>query len=138
VRSQFYQAFLKELPQLRLPFLECVIEVKLYRDLAHPNRTESPVQQAEYATQAISKVVAILDAQSEYYPCPFGSKGLILLCDNSLLACQESGAWARVSFRRRFDELLNWDSLPNTLSCLWVSERESQLWKGTRPPRLLG
>jgi hypothetical protein len=63
VRSQYYQLFTQALPELPLPFLDCIIQIKLYRDLAHPNRTESAGQQAEYAVQAVKKVVAALDAQ---------------------------------------------------------------------------
>ena len=49
VRSQYYRQFVDLLGKgkLPLPFLNCVIEIKLYRDLAHPNRTESAKHKAE-------------------------------------------------------------------------------------------
>ncbi|MFA4835780.1 MAG: hypothetical protein WC749_06920 [Dehalococcoidia bacterium] len=84
VRSQYYRLFLGDLPKLPLPFLDCVIEIKLFRDLAHTNRTESAKQQAEYAVQAIKKVAETLKATT-YYSKPFAKRGLVLLFDNSAL-----------------------------------------------------
>ena len=50
------------------------------------NRTESARQQAEYAIQAVKKVAATLEANTQYYPKPFASRGIVLLFDNSDLS----------------------------------------------------
>lgn len=134
VRSQYYQAFLRALPQLPLPFLDCVIEIKLYRDLAHPNRTESAGQQAEYAVQAVNKVVAALDAQPGYYRQPFARRGIVLMLDNSHLACSGDVLGARNYFRRTFEQALDSSLLPNTLSAIWATPDEKQEYRGTRQP----
>lgn len=45
VRAQFYKVFLAQLPSLQMPFLDTVIELKLFRELAYPNRTYSARRQ---------------------------------------------------------------------------------------------
>lgn len=137
VRSQYYQGFLQFLPKLPLPFLDCVIEVKLYRDLAHPNRTESPKQQAQYAVQAVKKVSAVLDAQPQYYLRPFAKRGIVFLADNSDLAYSGSVTNSRDYFKQSFEAALDWNSLPDTLSCIWVTPDEKRDYYGLRPPRSL-
>ena len=137
VRAQYYQSFLRELPKLILPFLDYVIELKLYRDLSHPNRTESPDQQAEYAVQAIKKVSAVLAAQPQYYHKPFARNGTVLLFDNSHLTSVDGAKWARSRFLRTFEEALDWNLLPATLFCMWVSPEESREYNGLRPPLAL-
>ena len=137
VRSQYYQVFLQFLSKLPLPFLDCVIEVKLYRDLAHPNRTESPKQQAQYAVQAVNKVSAVLDAQPQYYLRPFAKRGIVFLADNSDLAYSGSVTNSRNYFKQSFEAALDWNSLPDTLSCIWVTPDEKRDYYGLRPPRNL-
>lgn len=133
-RSQYYQVFLQALPQLPLPFLDCVIEIKLYRDLAHPNRTESAGQLAEYAVQAVNKVVAALDAESAYYSLPFARYGIVLMLDNSHLAGRGDVAGARHRFQRTFEAALDWSLLPNTLSAIWRAPEEQREYRGIRQP----
>lgn len=134
VRSQYYQTFLQALPRLPLPFLDCVIEIKLYRDLAHPNRTESAGKQAEYAVQAANKVVAVLDAQPTYYRQPFARRGIVLMLDNSHLAYSGDILEARDYFRRTFEQALDFSLLPDTLSAIWATPDEIQEYRGTRQP----
>lgn len=135
VRAQYYQAFLQALPQLPLPFLDCVIEIKLYRDLAHPNRTESAGQQAEYAVQAVNKVVAALDAQPSYYRQPFARRGTVLMLDNSHLAYSGDILGARDYFRRTFEKALDCSLLPNTSLAIWATQDEKREYSGMRQPR---
>lgn len=133
LRSQYYKALCDKLKAgaVPLPFLDYAIELKLFRDLAHPNRTESAKQQAEYAVQAIKKVAATLEA-TQYYSKPFAKQGLVLLFDNSDLVCSVDPEVARERFRERLNELVDWDSLPNTLSCIWVTPRGRQHYQGHR------
>ncbi|MDD4873538.1 MAG: hypothetical protein PHE15_00960, partial [Dehalococcoidales bacterium] len=76
LRSQYYNALCEKLRdgEVPLPLLDCAIELKLFRDLAHPNRTESARQQAEYAIQAVEKVAATL-VSTQYYSKPFAKQG---------------------------------------------------------------
>lgn len=134
VRSQYYQAFLQALPQLSLPFLDCVIEIKLYRDLAHPNRTGSAGQQAEYAVQAVNKVVAALDAQPTYYPRPFARYGIVLMLDNSHLAGGGDVVGARDYFQWTFEKALDWSLLPNTFLAIWTTSDKKREYRGMRQP----
>lgn len=133
VRSQYYRRFLDLLEQkkLPLPFLDCVIEIKLYRDLAHPNRTESVKQQAEYATQAMQKLDVTLKG-NEYYDNPFAKRGIILLFDNSDLVCNGDAKLARVELARNqflegLKEYITQSSLPSTLSCIWVTQQKGKI-----------
>lgn len=135
VRSQYYKAFLQALPQLLLPFLDCVIEIKLYRDLAHPNRTESAGQQVEYAVQAVNKVVAALDAQPTYYCQPFARRGIVLMLDSSRLAYSGAVLGTRDYFRRTFEHAMDYSLLPDTLSAIWATPDEKLEYRGTRQPR---
>jgi len=137
VRSQYYKAFLRALPHIPLPFLDCVIEIKLYRDLAHPNRTESAGQQAEYAVQAVNKVAAALDAQAAYYRRPFARRGIVLMLDNSHLVCSGDIQGARDYFRKTFEEALDFNSLPDTLIAIWVTTDEKREYRGMRQPRTI-
>jgi hypothetical protein len=124
LRSQYYTKFCEELRSNRisLPFLNYAIELKLFRDLAHPNRTESAKQQAEYAVQAIMKLEATVKP-NEYYSKPFAEQGIVLLFDNSELANDTSKVEAaRQSFFKEFAKL-KWEPLPDTLSCIWVSPK---------------
>jgi hypothetical protein len=134
VRSQYYQAFLRALPQMPLPFLDCIVEIKLYRDLAHPNRTESAGQQAEHAVQDVNKVVAALDAQPGYYRQPFALRGIVLMLDNSHLACSGDALGARHYFRQTFEQALDFRSLPDTFSAIWATPDEKQQYRGMRQP----
>jgi len=137
VRSQYYGLFLETLPTLPMPLLEYVVELKLYRDLAHPNRTESPGQQAEYAAQAVLKVAAALDAQPGYYQKPFARRGTVLLLDNSHLAGQGDVAGAQGRFWQELRRLVDWRSLPETLSLAWVTPDDRQDRRGDRPARIV-
>lgn len=136
-RSQYYRLWLEELPNIHLPFLDHVIELKLYRDLAHSNRTESPWQQAQYAAQAIQKVAAALDGQDGYYRRPFARRGVVLLLDNSDLVARGDLAGARTRFCKELDESVAWRSLPETLSILWATPTKRRNCSGRRPPHIL-
>lgn len=133
LRSQYYKKLCEKLKAggVPLPLIDCVIELKLFRDLAHPNRTESARQQAEYAVQAVEKVAATLES-TQYYSKPFANRGLALLFDNSDLSCAGDADVARGKFRERFNELVHWDSLPNTLSCVWVTSQSRENYQGHR------
>lgn len=133
LRSQYYKALCEKLKAggVLLPLLDCVIELKLFRDLAHPNRTESAKQQAEYAVQAVKKVAATLES-TQYYSKPFANQGLVLLFDDSDLVCSGNAELARTKFRKRFRELTDWDSLPDTLSCVWVSPLGRDNYRGRK------
>lgn len=124
LRSQYYTKFCEELGanRISLPFLDYAIELKLFRDLAHPNRTESAKQQAEYAVQAIRKLEATVKP-NEYYPEPFAKRGIVLLFDNSELVNDIFKVEAaRKIFFEEFAKL-QWELLPDTLSCIWVSPK---------------
>ena len=131
LRSQYYNALCEKLRdgEVPLPLLDCAIELKLFRDLAHPNRTESARQQAEYAIQAVEKVAATL-VSTQYYSKPFAKQGFVLLFDNSDLVCAGDAEIARGKFRERFSELAHWDSLPDTLSCVWVTPQGRENYRG--------
>jgi len=133
LRSQYYKKFCEKLKAggVPLPLIDCVIELKLFRDIAHPNRTESTRQQAEYAVQAVEKVAATLDS-TQYYSKPFANHGFVLLFDNSELVCSGDAEVARKRFQERFSELADWDSLPNTLSCISVTPQGRQNYQGHR------
>jgi len=124
LRSQYYKSLCDKLKAhtVPLPFLDYAIELKLFRDLAHPNRTESAKQQAEYAMQAVNKLNATVQP-NDYYSEPFATRGIVLLFDNSELANDtfkvES---ARKSFFEEFMKL-KWELFPDTLSCIWVAPK---------------
>lgn len=105
-----------------------------YRDLAHPNRTESAGQQAEYAVQAVNKVVTALDAQSTYYPRPFAQYGIVLMLDNSHLAGGGDVVGARDYFQWTFEKSLDWSLLPNTFSAIWTTSDKKREYRGMRQP----
>lgn len=122
LRSQYYKVFCDKLKakEVPLPLLDFAIELKLFRDLAHPNRTESAKQQAEYAVQAIRKLEATVQP-NEYYAEPFAKHGIVLLFDNSELVNDTCKVEAtRKIFFEEFTKL-KWELLPGTLSCIWVS-----------------
>lgn len=131
IRSQYYKAFCEKLKTnaVPLPFLDYVIELKLFRDLAHPNRTESARQQAEYAMQAVSKLDVTVQP-NDYYSEPFAKRGIVLLFDNSDLVSSGNIEIARDKFRERFNELADWDSYSNRLSCIWVTIRSREEYNG--------
>jgi len=131
LRSQYYKQFCEELVAGRvpLPFLDYAIELKLFRDLAHPNRTESAKQQAEYAAQAVRKLEATL-LPCGYFLKPFAQQGIALLFDNSELADTKSVETARGQFRTRFQELIDWETFPSSLICLWVSSTFQEVLQG--------
>ncbi len=133
LRSQFYQNFYVKLStgELSLPFLNAVIEIKLFRDLAHPNRTESARQQAEYAEQAIRKVAATLET-TKYYSKPFAKQGLVILLDNSDLVCSGNSEKARNKFLARLNELVRWEIFPSTLSCIWATPQGRKDYQGKK------
>lgn len=135
LRSQYYKALCEKIRngEVPLPLLDYVIELKLFRDLAHPNRTESARQQAEYAVQAVEKVAATL-ASSQYHSKPFAKNGFVLLFDNSDLVCASDAEIARGKFQERFCELAHWDSLPDTLSCVWVTPQGRENYRGYKCP----
>lgn len=132
LRSQYYDALCQKMSKgdFPLPLLDCVIELKLFRDMAHPNRTESAGQQAEYASQAVEKVAATLKP-TPYYSESFARLGFVLLFDNSDLAGTGDAEIARRKFHERFNELVHWDTLPNTLSCIWVTPHGNRIFRGT-------
>ncbi len=135
LRSQYFKKLCEKLKAggVPLPLLDCVIELKLFRDLAHPNRTESARQQAEYAVQAVKKVAATLEStQYQYYSKPFAKQGFVLLFDNSELVCSSDTEVARTRFQERFRELTDWDSLPGSLSCIWVTSQERKNYRGQK------
>jgi hypothetical protein len=124
LRSQYYKVLCDKLKAkaVPLPLLEYAIELKLFRDLAHPNRTESAGQQAEYAMQAVRKLDATVQP-NDYYSKPFAKLGIALLFDNSELVCDGFKIdSARKSFFVKFSEL-NWKLFPNALSCIWVAPK---------------
>lgn len=131
VRSQYFKLFLGRLPTLPLPFLDTVIEVKLYRDIAHQNRTDSVGEQAGQALLAVRKAAAALAAQGEYYAEPFAQRGTVLLFDNSHLVC---GANADVEASRNlFGQTLDrfdWRSIPGTLTCKWITPDGIRVYEG--------
>jgi len=135
LRSQYYKALCEKLRngEVPLPLLDCVIELKLFRDLAHPNRTESARQRAEYAVQAVKKIAATLEA-TQYYSKPFARQGMVLLFDNSDLVCSGNAEVARNRFKERLRELTDWDSLPDTLSCIWVTPQRRENYQGHKSP----
>jgi len=131
LRSQYYKTLCEKLKygKVPLPFLDLAIELKLFRDLAHPNRTESAKQQAEYAVQAIKKLEATVQS-NEYYPEPFAKRGIVLLFDNSELVNDILKVEAaRKSFFEEFTKL-RWESFPDTLSCIWVTSQEIRSYPG--------
>lgn len=122
LRFQYYEILCEKLKAggAPLPLLDCVIELKLFRDLAHPNRTESARQQAEYAMQAVRKLDATVQP-NDYYSEPFAKRGIVLLFDNSELASDTLNVEsARKSFFEEFKKI-KWELLPDTLSCIWVA-----------------
>ncbi|MEQ4489573.1 MAG: hypothetical protein AAC990_04305 [Dehalococcoides mccartyi] len=131
LRSQYYKPFCEKLKsgRIQLPLLDYAIELKLFRDLAHPNRTESARQQAEYAVQAILKLEATLQP-NDYYHEPFAVRGIALLFDNSDLAFENNIEIAREQFWERFRELIDWNSLSSRLSCIWVSPHKKVEFQG--------
>lgn len=137
LRSQYYKALCDKLETglVPLPFLDHAIELKLFRDLAHPNRTESTKQQAEYAVQSIEKVAATLES-TQYYSKPFAKQGLVLLFDNSDLVSTSNTVVARQKFQDRLRELTDWDSLPDSLSCIWITPQGREQYQGHKSPVL--
>ena len=131
LRSQYYKPFCEELVagRIPLPFLDYAIELKLFRDLAHPNRTESARQQAEYAAQAVRKLEATLFPNG-YYSSPFARQGIALLFDNSELADSNNVEAARSLFHARFLELIGWETCPSSLMCIWVSSTFQEVFQG--------
>jgi hypothetical protein len=133
LRSQYYKALCEKqkAKAVPLPLLDYAIELKLFRDLAHPNRTESAKQQAEYAVQAVKKLAATLES-TQYYSKPFAKRGLVLLFDNSDLVCSGNAEVARSGFWKRFRELINWNSFPDALSCIWVTSQGRDNYRGRK------
>jgi hypothetical protein len=133
LRSQYYKTLCENLKsgKVPLPLLDYAIELKLFRDLAHPNRTESAKQQAEYAAQAVLKLEATVQP-NEYYPKPFANRGIVLLFDNSELTFTSNVEIARDKFWERFIELIDWNSLSSKLSCIWVSPYKKVEFQGKR------
>jgi hypothetical protein len=131
LRSQYYKTLCERLRtgMIPLPLLDYAIELKLFRDLAHPNRTESAKQQAEYAMQAVNKLNATVQP-NDYYSKPFAKRGIVLLFDNSELVNDtfkvES---ARKSFFEEFMKL-KWELFPDTLSCIWVAPKSRLDYQG--------
>jgi hypothetical protein len=123
-RSQDYRRLLDALErrQLPLPFLACAVEVKLYRDLADPNRAEPARQQVQHAMQAIRKLDAALQG-NEYYRHPFVRRGIVLLFDNSDLVCAGSVERARNQLVARPKDGAAQHSLSSALSGIWVTQR---------------
>jgi len=133
LRSQYYKALCDKLKAgaVPLPLLDYAIELNLFRDLAHPNRTESAKQQAEYAVQAVEKIAATLET-TQYYSKPFANHGFVLLFDNSELVCSGDAEVARRRFQDRFRELTDWGSYPDTLSCIWVTPQGREDYQGRK------
>jgi len=130
IRLQDYQLFRRNLQAPSLPFLDCVIEIKLFRNLAS-NRAKSTIQQADNAVQAVDKIAAALEGQPEYYPKPFAKKGVVLLFDNSDLACAGDVELARNLFLEVFNKT-TWTSVPTTLSCIWVTRQKRLDYPGQK------
>lgn len=131
IRSQYYKTFYERLRTggVPLPLLDYAIELKLFRDLAHPNRIESVKQQAEYAMQAVNKLDATVQP-NDYYSEPFAKRGIVLLFDNSDLVFSSNTEVARGRFQERFSELADWDSYSDRLSCIWVTTRGREDYRG--------
>jgi len=123
IRSQDYTRFFKKLRlrELPLPFLDCVIEIKLFRAQKWTKSTEQ--RQMEYACQAVSKVAATLHA-NDYYPEAFAKRGIVLLFDNSDLASTFDIEFARDRFREVFK------ATPDTLSCVWLTPQKRVDFRG--------
>ena len=130
VRAQFYRKFLAHLSSLPMPFVDTIIELKLFRDLAHPNRTVSATRQGEYAVQAILKTVAALLPQIGYYTKPFARRGIVLLLDNSELAATSDVAVARSKFLNTFNGELNWRELPASLEAIYARSGKEKRFFG--------
>jgi len=126
VRAQFYKVFLAQLPSLQMPFLDTVIELKLFRDLAHPNTTESARRQAEFAAQAVLKTAAALVPQIGYYAEPFARRGFVLLLDNSELVASGDIAVARRKFIGALANRIKWKALPDSLAVFYVASGKEQ------------
>jgi len=134
LRSQYYKILCEKLKagEVPLPLLDYAIELKLFRDLAHPNRTESAKQQAEYAMQAIRKIDATVQPNN-YYSKPFAKYGIVLIFDNSDLV---SDTFRIEDVRKRFFEefqRLEWKSFPDTLSCVWITPKKRLDYFGRQP-----
>ena len=131
LRSQYYKSFSEKIScgDITFPFLDVAIELKLFRDLAHANRTESARQQAEYAIQAVDKINATLQP-TVYYSKPFANYGMVLLFDNSDLVHNSSVELARKRFMESFNELADWNSIARTLFCLWVTPQNTEIFRG--------
>lgn len=131
VRAQHYKLFIKELATLPLPFLDSVIELKLFRDFAHRNATESARRKAEAAIQAIKKTAAVLMPQCGYYQCPFAMCGFVLIFDNSELSAAGDISRARSIFLDMLKQA-SWTAFPTTLSCMYVTSQKEYHFSGKR------
>jgi hypothetical protein len=129
IRLQDYQLFRSKLQAPSLSFLDCVIEIKLFRNLAS-NRAESAKRQADSAVQAVHKIAATLDAH-DYHTKPFAKRGIVLLFDNSELARAVDVELARDRFREVFDKT-TWASVPSTLLCIWVTPQKRLDYRGQK------
>ncbi|MBM4443735.1 MAG: hypothetical protein FJ020_00355 [Chloroflexi bacterium] len=134
VRSQDFGVFIRALPTLCLPFLDTVIEIKLYRDLGNPRRARSISQAALVAVQAVKKVAAALSPQPGHYPRPFARCGMVLLLDNSHLAPGANVEPVRTLFRQLLAEHLKRTVPPDTFTGMWITSHV-EVWPcPTSPP----
>jgi hypothetical protein len=131
VRAQFYKMFLQKLANLPLPFLDSVIELKLFRDFAHRNATESAHRKAEATIQAILKTAAVLSPQAGYYQRPFATRGFVLIFDNSELSATGDISQARHKFLDMLKQV-SWTTIPDTLSCIYVTSQKEYHFSGKR------
>ena len=86
-RAQDYEEFSEQLlnRNLKLPFLDCVIEIKLFREHIKSKSTgPAKKRMQEYAKQSLQKVVTAFEAKG-YYSEPFTKYGVVLICDASEL-----------------------------------------------------
>jgi hypothetical protein len=125
VRGQSYGILLEQLPKLQLPFLECIVELKLFRGLSQAESTKTAHQQAELAAQAIQKVAATLVPQPGYYSAPFARWATMLAFDNSAAGDGGSRSASHDAFVRSLQELIAWKAMPASLVFRYITdERE--------------
>jgi len=135
VRSQYYQAFLQALPQLLLPFLDCVIEIKLYPRscLSKSNRVCRSASGICYTSRQQSSC-GLRGSVNILPPRPFARYGMLLMLDNSHLTGDGDVVGARDYFQWTFEKALDWHLLPNTFSAIWATSDKKREYREMRQP----
>jgi hypothetical protein len=107
-RAQDYKKFLKQLlgNKLPLPFLNCAIEIKLFRErIMSKNTGPAKTRMQELANQSLQKVAAAFKAP-EYYSKPFAKYGVVLVFNAS--------------------EFNDGEEAPDRISCVWMTSTATQ------------